>query len=95
MRLLVINLLLTYVACKIYGIKVGGVMKTTLYLDRELLNEVMAYARTSEITTAVEIAMKEYIKKQKVNDLIASFGSFDLNMSLSELMEMRDLRNKI
>ena len=56
----------------------GGVMKTTLYLDRELLNEVMAYAQTNNIAAAVEIAMKAYIKKQKINDLIASFGSFDL-----------------
>ena len=66
-------------------------MKTTLYLDRDLLNEVMAYAQKNNIVAAVEIAMKEYIKKQKINDVIASFGSFDLNMNLSELMEMRRL----
>ena len=66
-------------------------MKTTLYLDRDLLNEVMAYAQKNNIVADVEIAMKEYIKKQKINDVIASFGSFDLNMNLSELMEMRRL----
>ena len=65
-------------------------MKTTLYLDRDLLNEVMAYAQTNKITAAVEIAMKEYVRKQKKSELIASFGSFDLNINLPELMEMRD-----
>ena len=56
-------------------------MKTTLDIDDALLKKVMEASKSRTKKSAIEIALKEYlrlIKRQELKDLIGNYADFDL-----------------
>jgi len=64
-------------------------MKTTLYVNRELLNEAMALAGTTKITEIVNLALSEFIRRRRLEMLSAKLGRQDYGLTLDDLEEMR------
>lgn len=64
-------------------------MRTTLYVDRNLLKEAMRLANTKKITEAVTLALKEFVHKRKIQELASKIGTLDLAITHTELEEMR------
>lgn len=64
-------------------------MRTTLYVDRGLLEEAMRLANTTKMTYMVNLALREFIRRHKIERLASSIGNLDLALSQGELEEMR------
>lgn len=64
-------------------------MKTTLYVNRELLEEAMALAGTKKITEVVNLALNDYIRRRRLEILSAKLGRQDYALTLDDLEEMR------
>jgi Arc/MetJ family transcription regulator len=65
-------------------------MRTTLDINEELVREVMRAAKAKTKKGAIVIALKEYLKatrRQELRDMIGAYNEFDL--SLEELESMR------
>jgi len=62
-------------------------MRTTLDVDRELLEEIEKLTREKSPSKAVSKALREYIRRQKVEELIALAGKVDLIDNWRELEE--------
>lgn len=65
-------------------------MKTTLYVDRKLLQEAMEMAGTKGITETIDMALREFVRRKRLEKLAASLGKVDLAMSDEELEETRE-----
>jgi len=65
-------------------------MKTTLYVDRNLLREAMEMAGTKGITETIEVALREFVRRKRLEKLVASLGKVDLAINDAELEEMRE-----
>ncbi len=64
-------------------------MKTTIDIDDKILEQVMKAANVKTKREAVEIALTEFIKKRKREDLIKSLGTFKIDLTQEELEQMR------
>lgn len=64
-------------------------MKTTLYVDRKLLNEAMNLAGLKGITETIEAALKEFVRRKRLEKLAGSLGRIDLMLNDSVLEEIR------
>ncbi|AYO31011.1 MAG: hypothetical protein PWR06_19 [Thermoanaerobacteraceae bacterium] len=64
-------------------------MKTTLYVNRKLLEEAMRLLGTSKMTEAVNKALEDFIRRSKLERLANRIGNTDLALNRSELEEMR------
>jgi len=64
-------------------------MKTTLYVNRELLEEAMSLAGTQKITDVVNLALNEFIRRRRLERLAEKLGREDLALTLDDLEEMR------
>lgn len=64
-------------------------MKTTLYVNRELLREAMELAGLKGITETVEAALKEFVRRKRLERLAASLGRVELALDDSALEEIR------
>ncbi len=64
-------------------------MKTTLYVNRDLLEEAMSLAGTQKITDVVNLALNEFIRRRRLERLAEKFGREDLAITLDDLEEMR------
>ena len=64
-------------------------MKTTLYVDRKLLEEAMRLLGTNKMTEAVNKALEDFIRRSKLERLANRIGNTDLALNRSELEEMR------
>ncbi|HHW01645.1 MAG TPA: type II toxin-antitoxin system VapB family antitoxin [Thermoanaerobacterales bacterium] len=64
-------------------------MKTTLYVNRKLLEEAMRLLGTSKMTEAVNKALEDFIRRSKLERLANRIGNTDLALNQSELEEMR------
>ncbi|MGB9847138.1 MAG: type II toxin-antitoxin system VapB family antitoxin [Desulfotomaculales bacterium] len=64
-------------------------MKTTLYVDRKLLYEAMNLAGLKGITETIEAALKEFVRRKRLEKLAASLGRIDLMLNDSVLEEIR------
>ncbi|ADI02876.1 type II toxin-antitoxin system VapB family antitoxin [Syntrophothermus lipocalidus] len=65
-------------------------MKTTLYVDRKLLQEAMQMAGTKGITETIDTALREFVRRKRLEKLAATLGKVDLAMSDEELGETRE-----
>ena len=65
-------------------------MKTTLYVDRNLLREAIEMAGTKGITETIEVALREFVRRKRLEKLVASLGKVDLAINDAELEEMRE-----
>ncbi len=65
-------------------------MRTTFDLDDELIREVMQVSRAKTKKGAIVVALQEYLRarrRQELKDLIGAYDEFDL--TLEELEKMR------
>lgn len=65
-------------------------MRTTFEIDEKLIDEVMKISKAKTKKGAIVIALKEYLKakrRQELKDMIGTYDEFDL--SLEELEKMR------
>lgn len=66
-------------------------MRTTFEIDETLIKEVMETSKAKTKKGAIVIALKEYIKNKKRQELKAMIGKYDeLNLSLIDLKKMRE-----
>ena len=65
-------------------------MKTTINIPDDIMNEVMKYAQTNIKTEAIIIAVNEYIQKRKMAKLAAKLGTMENLISHKELMSIRE-----
>jgi Arc/MetJ family transcription regulator len=68
----------------------GFYMRTTFEINEELIKEVMKASKAKTKKGAIVIALKEYLKarrRQELKDMIGAYDEFDL--SLKELEKMR------
>jgi Arc/MetJ family transcription regulator len=74
----------------LYAFKIGIHMRTTFDLDDELIREVMQVSRAKTKKGAIVVALQEYLRarrRQELKDLIGAYDEFDL--TLEELEKMR------
>lgn len=64
-------------------------MRTTLYVNRELLEEAMRLAKRRKMTETIDLALREFIRKRRIERLASRLGTQDLDLTLEELEEMR------
>jgi Arc/MetJ family transcription regulator len=70
-----------------------GVMRTTIDINEELIKNVMKKAGARTKKDAIVIALKDYLRHKKVEELkglIGNYESFDLD--LDDLKKLRDAR---
>lgn len=65
-------------------------MRTTLDLDRELLDQAVDVLGAASMREAIETALRESIKARRRTELVAALGTFELETSLAELAFQRE-----
>jgi len=66
-----------------------GVMRTTVTLDEQLVSEVMKVTSAKTKTKAVTIALKELVKRKKIEKLRSLLGSIDIDEK--EIRKLREM----
>jgi Arc/MetJ family transcription regulator len=65
-------------------------VKTTIDIPENELKEAMQYAQVKTKRDAVLAALREYNRRQRVEKIIAKFGTMDGIMTQAELRRMRE-----
>lgn len=70
-------------------------MRTTINIQDDLMNRLLAGTKAKTKTKAVEIAIKDYIDKKSIEDLLALSGKIDINpdWEKEEEAELNEYRN--
>jgi len=71
-------------------------MRTTINVKDDLMKALMKRAMVGSKTKAIELAIKEYLEKQAMEDLIALSGRIhiDLDWEKEEQAELDEYRNR-
>ena len=69
-------------------------MRTTLDIDRKLLYSVMEATGEKTKSAAVNAALKEYIRRKKVQELIDSWGKIIVDDYSEEALEAEKRRHE-
>ncbi|VAX35205.1 hypothetical protein MNBD_UNCLBAC01-227 [hydrothermal vent metagenome] len=64
-------------------------MRTTIDINNDLLNEVMALSHVQTKKEAVEISFQSFIKQKRIERLIKRMGSGILSLTQKNLKEAR------
>ena len=72
-------------------------MRTSINIQDDLMNELLARTKAKTKTKAVELAIKEYIEKKSIEDLISLSGKINIDVDWrkeeeDELNEYQDYR---
>jgi len=67
----------------------GGIMRTTLSIKKELLDEVKTLSSAKTKKAAVEKALEEFVKRRKAKKLLELEGKIELSFTAKELIERR------
>ena len=72
-------------------------MRTSINIQDDLMNELLARTKAKTKTKAVELAIKEYIEKKSIEDLISLSGKVNIDLDWrkeeeDELNEYQDYR---
>lgn len=65
-------------------------MKTTVVLDDELVQEAIEAINAKSKKEAIEAGLKELVRRKNREALIEELGTFDLDLTLERLEELRD-----
>jgi Arc/MetJ family transcription regulator len=70
-------------------------MRTTINVKDDLMEALMKRAMVNSKTKAIELAIKEYLEKQAIEDLIALSGRIriDLDWEKEEEAELNEYRD--
>jgi Arc/MetJ family transcription regulator len=66
----------------------GDSMRTTIQIDDEVFTDLMRITRASTKTEAVRIALNEYIRMRRKQQLLSLRGSLDLSDNWRELRDL-------
>ncbi|MDI6711395.1 MAG: type II toxin-antitoxin system VapB family antitoxin [Bacillota bacterium] len=64
-------------------------MKTTVYIDREAVEEAMRLAGSRKMTEVINAALREFIRRRRMERLAERLGAEDLTLTLDDLAELR------
>jgi len=78
--------MISYVITEIH-IK-GNVMRTSLNIDDDMLNEVMKITGVENRSEAIRIALASYLKQQRKNKILALRGNVDIEDNWQQLREL-------
>ena len=68
-------------------------MRTTIDVNNDLINEVIKKAGVRTKKSAIETALKDYLKYKKIEELKDLIGNYDtFNLTLDDLKKMRNAR---
>ena len=67
----------------------GGIMRTTLDLPENLLNEAMRVTHTETKTAVIVLALEELIRKARIAELKQFKGKIELDIDLDILRARR------
>jgi metal-responsive CopG/Arc/MetJ family transcriptional regulator len=70
-------------------------LRTTISIKDELMNSLISRTKTRSRSKAVEIAIRDYIEKKSVEDLIALSGkvTIDLDWQKEEETELNEYKD--
>lgn len=76
--------------------ELGCKMRTTINIRDELVEEFLAYSKARNKSKAIEVAIKHYIQKKAIEDLIALSGKIDIDpdWQKAEEMELHEYEEK-
>lgn len=69
-------------------------VKTTIDIPDEVMADVMQLTKSATKRDAVVGGLREFIRRQKVDELIKLLGTSDTFMSHEQLMQMRQQQGK-
>lgn len=64
-------------------------MKTTVYIDDELLQKAMSAARTKTKKQTIEAGLRELVRQKNLEALKEELGTYDLDLTLEDLGNLR------
>lgn len=64
--------------------------RTTVEIDEELLSKAMKISGSKTKKKVIEISLKEFIKSRNRDQLKKELGTYDLDLSLEDLENMRE-----
>jgi len=68
-------------------------MRTTIDINEDLINDVMKKAGVRTKKDAIVIALKDYLRHKKVEELKGLIGNYEsFALTLDDLKKMRDAR---
>ena len=68
-------------------------MRTTIDINEELISDVMKKAGVKTKKDAIVVALEDYLKHKKVDELKSLIGNYEaFNLTLGDLKKMRDAR---
>lgn len=67
-------------------------VKTTVVVDDDLMRSAMKAARVTTKREAIELGLRELVKKRNVAALRDELGTYDLALDLDELKKLRNGR---
>jgi Arc/MetJ family transcription regulator len=67
----------------------GGIMRTTLSINKELMDEVKTLSSAKTKKAAVKKALEEYVRRRKAKKLLELEGKIELSFTTKELIERR------
>lgn len=65
-------------------------MRLTVTVDEELLDEAVRLAGTRTKREALELALREFVRRRRLIDVIAHAGHVNLGITLQDLLKARD-----
>ena len=70
-------------------------MRTTINIQDDLMNRLLASTKSKTKTKAVEIAIKDYVEKKSIEDLLSLSGKIDIDpdWEKEEEAELNGYRN--
>lgn len=70
-------------------------MRTTVNIPDNLINDLRRYSHTQKTTEAVNLAIKDWIRLRKIQEIKKLRGQLDITDNLDELKkaELKKLRN--
>jgi len=67
----------------------GPVVKTTVMIDEKLMKAAMKAAGVKTRRQAIELGLKELVRRKNLAALRAELGTYDLTLDLEELKRLR------
>jgi len=64
-------------------------VKTTLYVNRDLLRQAMDLSGIKSSTGVIDAALKEFVRRKRLERLAASLGKMELTFDDRSLEELR------
>jgi len=60
-------------------------MRATVTIEKDTLDELVRETKSKSKTSAVKIAIREYLRRKKINRIKSMKGKMEFNMSAKEI----------